>query len=133
MYSRIVVAPSGRRTMSRRTSSSLPSKTRAPSTRVSSRCSSDESTIRSGRGSTAIEPILDNEKIAVELLLARPGRWSPVVTPFDERRERQKNRFGSSPGLQTEQGAAIPDEVELGIAAAAVRLEIAPAFAVRQV
>src|SRR5437773_4670979 len=133
MYSRIVVAPSGRQTMSRRTSSSAPSKTRAPSTRVSSKCRSDETTLRAGRGSAAIEPVLCDKKIAVELRLARPRRRLPLVAPFDERRERQKNRFGTSTRLQTEQRPAIPHQVEFDVAAAAIRLEIALVFAVRQI
>src|SRR5437016_1995767 len=132
MYSRIVVLPSGRRTVSRRTCSSAPSKTCAPSTRVSSKCRCGKSTPRGGRGSTAIEPVLGNQKIAVELRLACLRRRFPVVAPFDERRKRKKNRLGASTGLQTEQRAAIPDEVELGIAAPAIRLEIPFAFPVRQ-
>src|SRR5437763_3970656 len=133
MYSRTAVAPSGSRTMSRLTSSSAPSKTDAPSMRVSSKCRSDDSTLPGGGGSAAIEPILCDQKIAVELRLARSGRRFPFVAPLDERRER--NEYGLRPParLQTEQRAAIPHEIEFNVAAAAIGLEIALAFAVRQV
>src|SRR5438067_85536 len=133
MYSRTVVSPSGRRTMSRRTSSNLPPKTCAPSTRVSSKCRSATSTPRGARGSSAIEPIPRDKKIAVELRFARPQLGRPVVAPLCARRHRQQDRFGAAARLQAEQRAAIPDEIELDVAAAAIRLKIALSLAVRRI
>src|SRR5947207_15777793 len=112
MYSRIVVAPSGKRTMSRRTSSNAPSNTRAPSTRVSSKCRSDETTLRPGRGSTAIEPVPRDEEIAVELRLAGFRRRLPVIAPFNAEWRRHQARLGSSAGLQPYEGPAIPEGLD---------------------
>src|SRR5438067_8745615 len=133
MYSRTVVAPSGRRTMSRRTSSSLPSKTRAPSTRVSSRCLSERSMPRDGRGSSAIEPVLCDQKIAIELGFTRPRLRLPLVAPLGARRHRQQDRLRAPARLQAEQRAAIPYEIELDVAPAPIRLKIALGLAVRPI
>src|SRR5438067_4470025 len=133
MYSRIAFAPLGSCTVSRCTLSSAPSKTCAPSTRVSSKCRSDEPLLRSGRGSSAIEPILADQKIAVEPGFVAVRRGLPVVAPFDDRRQRQENRFGAASGLQAEQRAAIPDQIEFHVAAAAIRLEVALPLAIGRV
>src|SRR5438034_440286 len=133
MYSRIAFAPLGSRTVSRCTLSSAPSKTCAPPTRVSSKCRSDEPLLRSGRGSSAIEPVLGDQEIIVEPRFVAVRCRLPVVAPFDDGRQRQKNRLRAASGLQAEQRAAIPDQVEFHVAAATIRLEVALALTVRHI
>src|SRR5437763_10600960 len=133
MYSRIVRVPSGSRTASRCTFSSAPSKTCAPSIRVSSRWRSDETLVRAGRGSFAIDPLLRDQEVAVEFRFVAAECGLPIVAPLGQRRERQKNRFRAPSGLQAEKRSAIPHEIEFNVATAAICLEIALALAVRQV
>jgi uncharacterized protein HemY len=60
------------------------------------------------------------------------GFGVPVVAPFDDRRHRHQDRLGAPARLQAEQRAAVPDQVELDVAAAPVGLEVALAFAIGQ-
>ena len=62
------------------------------------------------------EPVLRRQKIGVEPRLGRSRLGRPVVAPFRERRHRQQDRLGAAVRLQSEQRAAIPDEVELDVA-----------------
>src|SRR5436189_1746278 len=80
-----------------------------------------------------LHPIARLEKVGVELFFRRAGGGLPVVAPLDARRERHEDRLGAAAGLQAEQGAAVVDQVELDVAAAAVGLEAALALAVRRV
>src|SRR5439155_13298920 len=56
----------------------------------------------------------------------------PVITPLHERGQGHQYRFGAAGRLQAEQRAAIINEIELDIAAAAIGLEIPLALAVRK-
>src|SRR5579884_1159215 len=61
--------------------------------------------------------------------LGRARRWRVGVFEAHPRRQRHQDRFGAAAGLQAEQRAAIVDQVELDVAAAAVELEFALGFA----
>lgn len=60
----------------------------------------------------------------------RAGLGVPVVVPAHERRKAHENRFGAAAGLQAEERAAIPDEVEFDVTTAAVELKLALAIGV---
>src|SRR5262249_29688331 len=128
MYSRWAVPPPGRRTTSRRTCNSAPSNTASDDSVVSIRCTSGINWC-----SVVIEPILRDKKIGIQARLRRFGLRAPRVTPLHDRRQRHQNRLRSPGGLQTEQRAAVPYQIEFDIAAAAIRLEIALALAERRV
>ena len=57
----------------------------------------------------------------------------PVVAPFHQRRHGKQNGLGAAVGLQAEDGAAIDHQIEFDVAAAAIELKIALAFAVGRV
>ena len=57
----------------------------------------------------------------------------PVVAPFHQRRQRHQDGLGAAARLQTEQRAAVIDQVEFDVATAAVSLEIALACGVGNV
>src|SRR5664279_1580380 len=122
-YSRVASPPSGNRTRSQRTCSSLPSHT-----------ASDESLVSISPASPVgvIEPVLCDEKIRVEPRLRRARLGLPVVAPPRERRHRHQGGLGAPARLEAEQRTAIPHEVELDIASAAIELEIALTLAVRR-
>src|SRR5687768_1487836 len=82
---------------------------------------------------SGLEPVARLEEVAVELGFGRAGGGLPVVAPFGARRQRHQDRFGAAAGLQAEEGAAVVDQVELDVAAAAVGLEAALALAEREV
>src|SRR6266567_4328059 len=141
MYSRVPSSPSGSRTVSRRTSRSLPLKTTSPSTRVlTRRCASGRlpaliNALPRCGGSLMDprEPVLRHEKIGIQPRFERSGLGTPFVTPLHQRRQRHQDRFGATVGLQAEQRSAIVDEIEFDVAAAPIRLEFTLARAVRLV
>src|SRR5512139_77099 len=160
MCSRVASDPSGSRTVSRRTCRSLPSNTGSEETFVSIRCLSRGSVtrprlpqlattvLRVGRARSladapcgpygfaparSFEPIPRDEEIGVEPRLRRPRHGLPVVAPLHKGGQRHQDGFRAPAGLQPEQRAAVPDQVELDVAAAPVCLEVALPFAVRDV
>src|SRR5262245_40375246 len=80
-----------------------------------------------------VRPVARLEELVVEARLRRARLGMPIVAPADEGRERHEDRFRAAAGLETEERAAVPDQIELHVAAAAVELEIALALAVRHV
>src|SRR5690606_19172810 len=75
-------------------------------------------------------PVACDEVFLVQLGLGRAGLGLPVVTPFHDRRQRHQDGFSAPARLQAEQRAAVENQVEFDIAAAAVGLKITFAFAV---
>jgi hypothetical protein len=55
-----------------------------------------------------------------------------IIFPAHQRRHRHQNRLRAPAGLQAEQRAAIPHQIELHVAAAAIELKLALALAVRR-
>src|SRR5215210_1282565 len=80
-----------------------------------------------------LHPIPRLEELLVEPCLGRARLGVPVVAPADERGEGHEDRLGPAAGLEPEKSAAVPDEVELHVAATAIELEVAFALAVRNV
>ncbi len=78
-------------------------------------------------------PVPVHQEIGVQRRLRGAGCRMPVVAPFHHRRQRHQDRFGAPARLQAEQRAAVEHQVELDIAAAPVRLEVALALAVGHV
>src|SRR5262249_54863009 len=76
------------------------------------------------------QPVSRLQELLVELRLGRAGLGGPVVAPADLGGERHEDRLGAAAGLDAEEGAAVDEEVELDVAAAAVELEVALALAV---
>src|SRR5262245_51587411 len=77
-----------------------------------------------------VRPVARLEELVVEARLRRARLGMPIVAPADEGRERHEDRFRTAAGLETEERAAVPDEIELHVAAAAIELEVALALAV---
>src|SRR5690606_16562746 len=75
------------------------------------------------------EPVAGAEVVG-EAGLGAAGFGGVAVLPADARRQAHEDGFGAAAGLQAEQGAAVVDQVELDVAAPAVELELAFAFAV---
>src|SRR5262249_43548090 len=65
-----------------------------------------------------------------ELRFGRARFGLPFVAPLHDRRQRHEDRLRAAARLQPEERAAVPYEVELDVAPAAVRLEVALALAV---
>ena len=78
----------------------------------------------------AVGPVARPQEVAVEPRLGRARLGPPVVAPGDDRRHRHQDALGAPARLQAEQRAAVVDQVELDVAAAAVGLEVALALAV---
>src|SRR5215210_4484859 len=74
-------------------------------------------------------PVSGLEEFLVEPRLGCAGLGMPVVAPADQRRQGHEDRFRPSPGLETEQGAAVPDQVELDVTPPSIELEITLALA----
>src|SRR6185503_2944804 len=81
----------------------------------------------------SLEPVARDQETLGELRFAAARLRMPVVAPPHQRRKRQQDGFGAAARLQSEQRAAIPDQVELHVAAAPIRLEVALAIPVRRV
>src|SRR5690349_13689109 len=67
-----------------------------------------------------------------ELGFGGPGLRHDVVVPADERRQRHQDRLDPAVGLESEQGAAVVDQIELRIAAATPELPRSLGLAERQ-
>src|SRR5439155_17887661 len=78
----------------------------------------------------ACGPVARRHEERGEALLRRARRRLPVVAPFHDRRQRHEDRLAAPARLQAEERAAVPDEVELDVAPAAIRLEVALPLAV---
>src|SRR3546814_1218073 len=76
----------------------------------------------------SFQPVTRPQVIAEARLSAVALRCIPVLPPH-ARRQAHKDRLGAAAGLQAEQGAAVVDQIELDVAAAAVELELAFALA----
>src|SRR5512147_1471909 len=76
-----------------------------------------------------MEPV-DRLEVVGKLRLVAAGLGRVAVLPAHQRRQAHQDRLGAAAALQAEQGAAVPDQVELDVAAAAVELELALALAV---
>src|SRR5262245_24518229 len=76
------------------------------------------------------QPVPGAQKVAVEPGFVARGIGFPVVAPGHSGRQRHEYRFRAAARLQSEQGAAIIDEIEFDIAAAPVGLEVPLALAV---
>src|SRR5690606_6708964 len=72
-------------------------------------------------------------QVVVQARLGAAGLGLPAVFEADPRRQAHQDGFGAATALQAEQGAAVPDQVELDVAAAPVQLELALALAVGHV
>src|SRR5258706_103970 len=77
------------------------------------------------------EPVPGAQEIPIEFSFRARGVRSPVITPLHERGQGHQYRLGAAGRLQAEQRAAIIDEIELHVAAAAIGLEVSLALAVR--
>src|SRR4051812_44332985 len=82
----------------------------------------------STRGSP-VSPVPGWEEVLVKPRLGRARFGFPVIAPRDEWRQRHQNGFGAAAALQAEDRAAIVDQVELHVASATIKLEIALALA----
>ena len=78
-------------------------------------------------------PILRLEGNLIEFSLSGVGLGLKIVVPTDKWRERHKDGFGASFGLEAEECAAIINEVELDVAPASVELKLALCFGRGQV
>src|SRR6266705_3233731 len=78
------------------------------------------------------EPIPSTQEIPIESSFRTRRVGLPVITPLHERGQGHQYRLGAAGRLQAEQRAAIINEIELHIAAAAIGLEIPLALAVRK-
>src|ERR1700724_4651508 len=56
----------------------------------------------------------------------------PADLPAHQGRQRHQDRLGAASGLQAQEGAAVVEEVELDVTAAAIELELALAIAERR-
>src|SRR5579864_4301900 len=88
---------------------------------------------RSGAAAGAIpsvlQPVARVQELSLEALLGGAGLGMPADLPADQGRERHQDRLGAASGLQAEEGAAVVEEVELDVTAAAIELELALAVA----
>src|SRR5213078_1277299 len=83
--------------------------------------------------SSFAQPVSRSQEIAIESSFrTRPIRL-PVITPLHERGQGHQYRLSAAGRLQAEQRAAIIDEIELHIAAAAIGLEVSLTLAVRKI
>src|SRR5712691_8635860 len=78
------------------------------------------------------EPIPSTQEIPIESSFRTRRVGFPVITPLHERGQGHQYRLGAAGRLQAEQRAAIINEIELHVAAAAIGLEIPLALAVRK-
>src|SRR5437867_6321475 len=151
MNSRVASPPSGSRTVSRLTCSSLPQNTSSEAINVSHKCTSSSGLVMDGLVRFAVarsvscggrahrcpsgsgEPIAPDKKVGIELRFGTVGLGLPVVAPFHERRERHQNGLGAPVRLQTKQRPPVVHQVEFDVSTAPISLEIALPFAVRQI
>src|SRR5881396_2648059 len=82
--------------------------------------------------SSFAQPVSRSQEIPIESSFRTRRIRLPVITPLHERGQGHQYRFGAAGRLQAEQRAAIINEIELDIAAAAIGLEIPLALAVRK-
>src|ERR1017187_9709041 len=78
------------------------------------------------------EPVARPEEILGQAGLGAAGFGLPIIVPADEWGQAHENRRGPPGALQAEKRAAVPDQVEFGVAAAAAELEMPFAFPVRR-
>src|SRR6202044_1250613 len=71
------------------------------------------------------------QKLLVQPRLGGTRLGMPVVVPSHQRRQGHQNRFGAAAGLQTEQGAAVVNQIEFHVAAAPIQLKAPLALAER--
>src|SRR5213592_3316752 len=83
--------------------------------------------------SSFAQPVSRSQEIPIESSFRTRRIRLPVITPLHERGQRHQYRLGAAGRLQSEQRAAIIDEIELHIAAAAIGLEVSLALAVRKI
>src|SRR5687768_8123911 len=88
---------------------------------------------RHPRDRHALRPFARTQEVRIQSCFGRSPLRLPVIFPVHDRRQRHQNRFGTASRLQTEQSAAVEDEVELDIAPTPIRLEVALAVAVRRI
>src|SRR5690606_21976335 len=72
-------------------------------------------------------------QVILQAGLGAAGRRREAVLPAHQRRQAHQDRLAAAAGLEAEQGAAVPEQVELDVAPAPVELELALAFAVPRV
>src|SRR6266581_5837620 len=82
--------------------------------------------------SSFAQPISRSQEIPIESSFRTRRVRLPVITPLHERGQGHQYRLSAAGRLQPEQRAAIVDEIELHIAAAAIGLEVTLALAVRK-
>src|SRR5207249_9307225 len=78
------------------------------------------------------QPVSRPQEIPIESCFRTRRIRLPVITPLHERGQGHQYRLGAAGRMQAEQRAAIIDEIELHIAAAAIGLEVSLALAVRK-
>src|SRR5216117_4564443 len=83
--------------------------------------------------SSFAQPVSRSQEIPIESSFRTRRIRLPVITPLHERGQRHQYRLSAAGRLQAEQRAAIIDEIELDIAAAAIGLEVSLTFAVRKI
>src|SRR5712692_78510 len=84
----------------------------------------------SPRSAGIVRPI-SRLQVVEQLRLRRAGRRGFVVAPHHSQRQAHQDRFDAPAGLEPERGAAVIEQVELDIPAAADELPEALGFAVR--
>src|SRR6266581_3261664 len=77
------------------------------------------------------KPVSGPQELPVQPVFRASRLGLPVVAPFRGRRQGHQDRLDPPARLQAEQRAAIVDEIELDVAAAAIGLKIPLALAVR--
>src|SRR6266513_425859 len=82
--------------------------------------------------SSFAQPVSRSQEIAIESSFRTRRIRFPVITPLHERGQRHQYRLSATGRLQAEQRAAIIDEIELDIAAAAIGREKMVADAARE-
>ncbi len=75
-----------------------------------------------------LQPVAHLNKLA-QRRLGTAGLGLIIIFPAHQRRHRHQNRLRTAPPVwQAEQGAAVPDQIELDVAAAAIELKVALAL-----
>src|SRR5690606_1548599 len=72
-------------------------------------------------------------QVVLQARFRAAGLRREAVLPAHQRRQAHQDRLAAAAGLDAEQGAAVPEQVELDVAPAPVELELALALAMRRV
>src|SRR5881396_2068710 len=83
--------------------------------------------------SSFAQPVSRSQEIPIESSFRARRIRLPVITPLHQRGQGHQYRLSAAGRLQAEQRAAIIDEIELDIAAAAISLEVSLTLAVRKI